>query len=35
MVSVPRVLFYNVVDINKITTAFLEKPPPYINAQLV
>ena len=26
---------YNVVDVNKIATAFLAKPPPYINAQSV
>ena len=24
---------YNAVDVNKIATAFLAKPPPYINVQ--
>ena len=35
MVSVSRAFVYNGVDVKKIATAFLAKPPPQINAQSV
>ena len=33
-VSVSCVFAYSAVDVNKIVTAFLARPPPLINAQL-
>ena len=31
MVSVSHAFVYNAADVNKIATAFLTKPPPYVD----